>query len=157
MCRCDRLARLAAVAAQLAYLSAYMPLNRKRLLSAFFLSICVVSCVREDTSKSISDVIRDQKDLDGKQISLHGFVEIDVLGGLNFVEERGPLSGDRITESIDVLPRDAEMRGRFSQWDSKCVVVRSALHLWGQHNVPISGFSSKYGFVEVDSAHKCNR
>lgn len=118
--------------------------------------LCIASCVKkEHTPSSISEIIHQRKILDGKRILVRGYIEVDVLDHVNFVEERGPPSGDRITKSIDLVPHDDQVQKTLDELDGACVVVDGILQLYGPHRIPIAGLVSVYGQVDARAIHKC--
>lgn len=123
------------------------------LIAAVF---CVASCVKEDGSSSISEIIHQRETLDGKRILVRGYIEVDVLDHANFVEERGPPSGDRITKSIDLVPHDDQVRKKLSELDGACVVADGKFHLYGPREIRVGNLVSEYGQVDVQVVHKCS-
>ena len=132
-------------------------MNRLVVTALVTASLCVASCVKkEDRSSSISEIIHQRETLDGKRILVRGYVEVDVLDHPNFVEERGPPSGERITKSIDLVPRNDQVQKELAALDGACVVVDGTFQLYGPHRIPIAGLVSIYGQVDAQAIHKCS-
>ena len=129
-----------------------------RLIAAALVTaiLCTVSCVKEDKSSSISEIIHQRETLDGKRILVRGYIEVDVLDHPNFVEERGPPNGDRITKSIDLVPHDDQVRKKLSELDGACVVADGKFHLYGSGEIRVGNLVSEYGQVEARAIHKCS-
>jgi hypothetical protein len=125
-------------------------------LALLVVGLCVASCVKEDKSSSISEIVHEREALDGRHVFVHGYIEVDAMDYPNFVEERGPPRGDRITKSIDLVPHDAQVEKKLVEYDGACVVVDGKFHLYGPNEVRLGNLVSMYGQVVVKSIHRCD-
>lgn len=132
-------------------------LLRNHLLAALAITICLASCAkRDERASSISEIIHERATLEGKRILVRGYIEVDALDAVNFIEQPGPPEGDRITESIDLVPRDDQLTKKAAKLNGACVVVDGVFRLYAPgHLFPVSGLNSKYGLVDATAIHKC--
>lgn len=80
-----------------------MKLAASLLLAAA--TLVTSSCFRNSKPDpvDIRTAIENRDALDGKRVAIKGFMVMDMLGDPNFMVELGRPSGERITESIDVI------------------------------------------------------
>ena len=135
-------------------------MNRLIVAVVVSASLCAsLSCARKDgTASSISETIRQRETLEGKRVLVRGYIEVDVLDSVNFVEERGPPVGDRIRESLDLWPPDDRMARKIAGFDGSCVLVDGTLRLYGPRPrlLPVAGLGSKYGLIDVRAIRECD-
>lgn len=87
---------------------------------------------------------------------MRGYIEVDVLYVVWFVETRGPPSGERLTKSIDFSPVDNKVYRKALEFDGACVVVDGVFHLYGPNTVRLGNLLSEYGAVDARTIHKCS-
>lgn len=132
-------------------------MNRFIIAVSLTALICTACQVKEYKESSISEIVQQRESLDGKRVFVRGYIEIDVLDHPNFVEEKGPPVGERITHSIDLIPHDNRIQQKLSGFDGECVVVDGVFQLYGPHKLPISGLVSMYGAVDAKDIRPCGR
>ncbi len=128
-----------------------------RMITVSIALTFAASCVKEDKSVSISDAIHQRANLDGKRVLVRGYIEVDALDYPAFVEERGPINAERITESLDLVPNDDEVQKRLIKSNGECIVADGRFHLYGSNEVRLGNLVSKYGLVAVRDIRKCMR
>jgi hypothetical protein len=130
-------------------------MSRRIIAVAVVALLCAACQVKEDRSSRISEIVHQREQLDGKRVLVRGYIEVDVLDRANFVEEKGPPVGERITGSIDLVPHDEHVRRKVAELDGACIVVDGVFHAYGPHRVPVSGLVSLYGAVDAREVRRC--
>lgn len=121
---------------------------------------CISACAKDlkPDLLSIDDVILARESLNGRSISVTGFIVVDSLGSSSsFVKDVGQPRGDRVTKSIDIIPLNHNIELSLTKYDGRCVVLSGKFVVYEANTIRTGDLVSEYGYLDVRQARTCPR